>query len=79
MDTTTLNELSIIIQLIQTGGVIALLVIAVYGFQTGRIISRSVLDKILDAYTAKIVKMFSDEFDKVRDEIRELRNRQGRW
>lgn len=82
MDTEAINELSVLIQLVQTGGVIALLFIAVYWFQSGKIISRPVLDKILEAYTAKVVEMFSEEFKNVRKEIRELRehrDRQGRW
>lgn len=57
MTADQLTNLDIILQLIQTGGVVVVLVLISYAFMTGKLISRPMHDEILRVYEKQASKM----------------------
>jgi len=63
-----------LLQLINTGGVLALLVFFVWAFYAGEIISKKSLDRILEAYKDQTEAMFQKAITDILDEIRKNRS-----
>jgi uncharacterized membrane protein len=66
MPVSTLAE---ILQLINTAGVLGLLVFFVYAFYTGEIISKKVLDKIIESYRQQTEDTLEKSLEKLIKEI----------
>lgn len=69
-----MSTIAEILQLVNTAGVLGLLVFFVYAFYTGEIISKKVLDKIIESYRQQTEDTFEKSLDKL---IRELNGRKG--
>jgi len=67
-------DLPSLIQLINTGGVLALLIFFVWAFYDGQIISKKSLDKILEAYKEQTESMFQKAISDILTEIRKNKN-----
>ena len=63
-------DLPSLIQLINTGGVLALLIFFVWAFYDGQIISKKSLDKILEAYKEQTESMFQKAISDILTENR---------
>lgn len=59
-----------LLQLVNTGGTLALLVFFVYAFYAGEIISKKVLDKIIESYREQTEETLERAMQKLIDEIR---------
>lgn len=55
-----------LLQLINTGGVLALLIFFVWAFYDGQIISKKSLDRILEAYKEQTETMFANILEEIR-------------
>ena len=58
------------IEVINAGGVLALLAFFVWAFYDGQIISKKTLDKILESYREQAEQMFQNAVNEILDEIR---------
>jgi uncharacterized membrane protein len=63
-------DASTLLQFVNTGGVLALLIFFVWAFYDGQIISKKSLDKILDAYRQQTEMMLKDAIKDILDEVR---------
>jgi len=63
-------DVATILQLINSGGVLALLVFFVWAFYDGQIISKKTLDRILDGYREQTEAMFQKAIADVLQEIK---------
>ena len=59
-----------LIEIINTGGILGLLVFFVWAFYTGEIISKKTLDRILEGYKEQTEIMFQKAISDVLDEIK---------
>ena len=59
-----------LIEIINTGGILGLLIFFVWAFYTGEIISKKTLDRILEGYKQQTEKMFQKAISDVLDEIK---------
>jgi hypothetical protein len=65
-----MTELSGLLQLINAGGVLALLAFFTWAFYNGEIISKKMLDKIIQTYSEQTEKSLHESVNRIVEEIR---------